>query len=81
MRTQYGKAAVSLYRTDGVRTLFGAEVDIDVFGENFLPSYREGDNTAVVPTDTMKNFIHAAALAFDGSSLEDFLELLGGRFL
>jgi urate oxidase / 2-oxo-4-hydroxy-4-carboxy-5-ureidoimidazoline decarboxylase len=81
MSIHYGKAAVPLYRTDGVRTLFGAEVEIDVFGENFMPAYREGDNSLVVPTDTMKNFVHGTALEFDGSALDDFLELLGRRFL
>ena len=33
------------------------EVDVEVFGENFLPAYTEGDNSAVVATDSMKNFI------------------------
>jgi len=81
MTIHYGKAAVSVYRTDGVSTLFAAEVGIDVLGETFMPAYREGDNTLVVATDTMKNFVHATALEFDGDSLEDFLELLGTRFL
>jgi urate oxidase len=81
MSIHYGKAAVSLYRTDGIRTLVGAEVDIEVLGENFMPAYREGDNSMVVATDTMKNFIHATALDFEGASLEDLLEHLGARFL
>jgi urate oxidase len=77
----YGKAAVSVYRTDGVRTLFAAEVDLDVLGETFMPAYREGDNSLVVATDTMKNFVHATALDYGGDSLEELLELLGTRFL
>lgn len=81
MTIHYGKAAVSTYRTDGVRTLFAAEVDLDVLGETFMPAYREGDNSLVVATDTMKNFVHATALEFDGDSLEEFLEILGTRFL
>lgn len=81
MTIHYGKAAVSVYRTDGVSTLFAAEVDVDVLGEAFMPAYREGDNSLVVATDTMKNFVHATALAFGGDSLEGFLELLGTRFL
>ena len=79
--TGYGKQAVSVYRTDGVRTLFAAEVGMTARGEAFLPSYTEGDNAAVVATDSMKNFIHVTALDYDGSSLEDFLELLARRFV
>lgn len=81
MSIHYGKDAVSLYRTDGVRTLFAAEVRLDVFGENFMPAYTEGDNSLVVATDTMKNFVHATALEYEGESLEEFLDFLGHRFL
>lgn len=61
--------------------LFTAEVDVEVFGENFLPSYTRGDNSMVVATDTMKNFILRQALAFEGATLEGFLEHLGHQFL
>ena len=61
--------------------LFAVEVDVEVFGEDFLPAYTRGDNTMVVATDTMKNFILQQALVFNGSTLEDFLVVLGHRFL
>ena len=61
--------------------LFAVEVDVEVFGENFLPAYTHGDNTMVVATDTMKNFILRQALAFNGSTLEGFLDALGHQFL
>lgn len=61
--------------------LFTAEVDVEVFGENFLPSYTQGDNSMVVATDTMKNFILQQSLAFEGSTLEGLLEYLGHQFL
>ena len=78
----YGKAEISLYRTRlAKRPLFGAEVHVDVFGDNFLPSYTEGDNSMVVATDTMKNFTYAAALEFDGSTHEQFSAFLARRFL
>jgi urate oxidase len=77
----YGKAEISIYRTDGARTLLGAEVELDVFGENFMPAYTEGDNRLVVATDTMKNFVHATALEYGGGSLEELVELIGRRFL
>jgi urate oxidase / 2-oxo-4-hydroxy-4-carboxy-5-ureidoimidazoline decarboxylase len=78
---RYGKAGVSVYRTDGVSRLLGAEVRIDVYGDNFLPAYTEGDNSLVVPTDTMKNLIHLAALDYEGDSLEGLVEHVGRRFL
>jgi urate oxidase / 2-oxo-4-hydroxy-4-carboxy-5-ureidoimidazoline decarboxylase len=79
---RYGKAEISLYRTKlGARALFGALVQVDVFGDNFLPAYTEGDNSMVVATDTMKNFTYAAALEFEGSTHEQFAAFLARRFL
>ncbi len=77
----YGKSQISVYRTDGKSALLGAEVELDVFGENFMPAYTEGDNRAVVATDTMKNFVHATALDYGGDSLEELIDLIGSRFL
>lgn len=62
-------------------TLFALEVDVEVFGDNFLPAYTQGDNRAVVATDSMKNFVLRQSLAFPGSTLEDLLVFLGERFL
>jgi urate oxidase len=61
--------------------LIAAEIDVQVLGESFLAAYTEGDNTNVVATDTMKNFIHRQSLAFPGSTLEGWLHHLGSRFL
>lgn len=61
--------------------LFAAEIDVEVFGENFLPAYTRGDNSSVVATDSMKNFILRHALSYEGATLEGFLELLGHQFL
>lgn len=61
--------------------LFAQEVDVEVFGHNFLVAYTEGDNSNVVATDTMKNFILREALAFQGSTPEQFLWFVGRRFL
>jgi urate oxidase len=62
-------------------TIFALEVDVEVFGNNFLPAYTEGDNSNIVATDSMKNFILRQALTFEGSTLEGLLDLLGRRFL
>ncbi len=61
--------------------LFVCEVDVEVFGDNFLPSYTQGDNSNVVATDSMKNFVLRQALAFEGSTYEGFLVHLGQLFL
>jgi len=62
-------------------TLFAVEVDMEVFGADFLPSYTEGDNSMVVATDSMKNIIIRQALEFQGSTLEDYLTQVGERFI
>jgi urate oxidase / 2-oxo-4-hydroxy-4-carboxy-5-ureidoimidazoline decarboxylase len=77
----YGKDGVSVYRADEACNLFAAEVELVAHGDVFLTSYTEGDNSQVVATDSMKNFIHSCALDFDGASLEEFLALVGRRFV
>lgn len=61
--------------------LFAADVDVEVFGDNFLPAYTRGDNTMVVATDSMKNFTMSMALEYPGSTLEGYLVFLGKGFL
>jgi urate oxidase / 2-oxo-4-hydroxy-4-carboxy-5-ureidoimidazoline decarboxylase len=78
---RYGKHNVSFYRTHPDRGLLAGRVSIDVFGDNFLPAYTEGDNREVVATDTMKNFVYAMALEYQGASHEGFAAFLGRRFL
>ncbi len=62
-------------------TLLAASIDIQVMGDAFTDAYTQGDNSNVVATDTMKNFIHRESLAFRGSTLEGWLLFLGRRFL
>jgi urate oxidase len=80
MKISYGKLRVPVHRIDG-EDVFACEVSVEVLGERFAAAYTEGDNSAVVATDTMKNFILREALAYDGATLEGFLAFLGGRFL
>ncbi len=61
--------------------LLACEVSMEVLGQGFLAAYTEGDNRAVVATDTMKNVILRHALEHDGCVLEGFLDALGHRFL
>jgi urate oxidase len=80
LRISYGKLRVPVHRIDR-DDLFACEVDVEVLGDNFAAAYTEGDNSAVVATDTMKNFILREALQYDGATLEGFLTFLGRRFL
>jgi urate oxidase / 2-oxo-4-hydroxy-4-carboxy-5-ureidoimidazoline decarboxylase len=61
--------------------MMAAEIDVQVMGEAFTEAYTRGDNTNVVATDTMKNFIHRESLGFTGSTLEGWLFFIGSRFL
>lgn len=61
--------------------LFGLEVRVQVEGEEFLPSFRDGDNEKVVATDSMKNFILHHAGEYDGATVEGFLHEVGSEFL
>lgn len=61
--------------------LFAADIDVEVFGDNFLPAYTLGDNRNVVATDTMKNFVLQQALYYQGATLEGLLDFLGRQLL
>jgi urate oxidase / 2-oxo-4-hydroxy-4-carboxy-5-ureidoimidazoline decarboxylase len=85
MKISYGKLRVPLQRVavrpDGDHDVLACEVSIEVLGENFAAAYTEGDNSAVVATDTMKNFILRESLAYEGATLEGLLAHLGRGFL
>ena len=60
--------------------LFAYDVEALVLDQSLAPAYTEGDNSLVIATDTMKNFIHQVASEFAGSTLEEYLLFLGRRF-
>ena len=76
-RHYYGKGDVVVYRLDRADAapltgrVFGAKVQMLVYGEAFWPTYTTGDNTGLVATDSMKNFIQRETLHFVGSDLRD----------
>jgi urate oxidase len=76
----YGKLQVPVQLV-GPTGLLACEVSMEVLGQGFLPAYTEGDNSAVVATDTMKNVILRRALDYRGTTLEGFLDELGRSFL
>jgi urate oxidase / 2-oxo-4-hydroxy-4-carboxy-5-ureidoimidazoline decarboxylase len=85
VKISYGKLRVPLQRVvkreHGDHDVLACEVSIEVLGENFTAAYTEGDNSAVVATDTMKNFILRESLAYRGGTLEGLLLHLGRGFL
>src|SRR5215813_5533051 len=78
-RNYYGKADVIVYRLGA--SVFGADVTMLVYGDAFWPTYTTGDNTDLVATDSMKNFIQRETLAFAGSDLESYSRYLAEKFL
>jgi urate oxidase/2-oxo-4-hydroxy-4-carboxy-5-ureidoimidazoline decarboxylase len=61
--------------------IFALNVKIAVRGEAFLPSFTEGDNTTIVATDSMKNFILRQTAVFQGDTVEGFLYFISDQFL
>ncbi len=87
-RNYYGKADVIAYRLHragnapaGQSPIFGANVTMLLYGEAFWPTYTTGDNTNLVATDSMKNFIQRETLNFDGAALEPYCRFLAEKFL
>ena len=87
-RNYYGKGDVIVYRlarggnvSAGRSPVFGANVLLLAYGEAFWPTYTTGDNTGLIATDSMKNFIHRETIEFDGDDLADYCRFLGSRFL
>jgi urate oxidase/2-oxo-4-hydroxy-4-carboxy-5-ureidoimidazoline decarboxylase len=76
----YGKDEISVFRIAG-DDLFACEAKVIVRGEAFTTSYTEGDNSLIVATDSMKNFVHKTGLEYEGGTLEDFVALVGQRLL
>lgn len=62
-------------------TIFGLNVSVNITGEAFLPSFTEGDNSMVVATDSMKNFIQRHLGSYEGATVEGFLAYVGEAFL
>jgi len=87
-RNYYGKGDVIVYRLEresepppGLRPLFAASVKMLLYGDAFWPTYTCGDNTGLVATDSMKNFIQQETLNFTGTDLESYCSYLAEKFL
>ena len=87
-RNYYGKGDVIVYRLNrdaqapaGASPVFGARVLMLLYGDAFWPTYTTGDNTGLIATDSMKNFIQRETMNFDGVDLESYCRFLATRFL
>ena len=79
----YGKSAIRLVKVDRDRTphrVRDLTIAIALEGD-FAASYRDGDNSAVIATDTMKNTAYALAGEHLTGAIEDFATVLGRHFL
>ena len=84
----YGKGDVSVYRLNrtaktstDTNPVFGANVQILLYGDAFWQTYLTGDNSGLIATDSMKNFIQRETMNFDGNDLEEFCRFLAEKFL
>jgi urate oxidase/2-oxo-4-hydroxy-4-carboxy-5-ureidoimidazoline decarboxylase len=87
-RNYYGKGDVTVYRLhrdgavpEGCCPVFGANVMMLLYGDAFWPTYTTGDNTNLVATDSMKNFIQRETLNYTGFHLESYCRFLCDKFL
>ena len=87
-KSYYGKADVSAFRLDragkqpaGENPVFGVKVSILIYGEAFWATYTTGDNSRLIATDSMKNFIQRETMNFMGYDLESYCEFLAAKFL
>lgn len=80
---QYGKAEVRIVTVnrDGARhSIRDLNVSTSLRGE-FDEAHLTGDNSAVLPTDTQKNTVHAFAKQEPVGEIEDFAQRLGRHFV
>jgi urate oxidase len=93
----YGKGDVYNYRTyaaplavkpipespysGDANVIFAHNITFSVSGEELLTSFTEGDNSRVVATDSMKNFILRETAGYEGSTTEGLLFYISEKFL
>lgn len=84
-RHYYGKGDVIAYRLNraggSAAPVFGANVLLLLYGDTFWKTYTEGDNTGLIATDSMRNFIQRETMNFSGNDLEEYCRFLGEMFL
>src|SRR4029077_8358587 len=79
----YGKSRVRLVRVNRRAAIHEFEewsVDVLLRGD-FLSCFAEGDNSKILPTDTMKNTVYSLARKSSAACIEDFSKELIEHFL
>ena len=84
----YGKGDVSVFRLnrtaktpEDTNPVFGANVLMLLYGDAFWQTYLTGDNSGLIATDSMKNFVQRETMNFEGNDLESFCRFLADKFL
>ena len=80
---RYGKSRVRLMkvtRTDGVHEVYDWTVEVLLRGE-FTAAHVEGDNSRILPTDTMKNMVYSVARSSSATTMEEYAKELTGVLL
>jgi urate oxidase len=79
----YGKSRVrlmKLVRRDGRHDLKEITLEI-LFQGDFASCYEAGDNSNILPTDTIKNTVYALARKHEIGAIEEFAQCLSEHFL
>jgi urate oxidase len=82
-QSNYGKSAIRLVkvvRDEGRHELSDVTVDVMLEGD-FGAAHDEGDNSALIATDTMRNAVYVLAAKHDVSELESFGRALVEHFV
>jgi urate oxidase len=82
-QSNYGKSAIRLVkvmRDEGRHELSDVTVDVMLDGD-FRAAHDEGDNSALIATDTMRNAVYVLAAKHDVSELETFGRALVEHFV
>ena len=88
-KSYYGKGDVIAYRLhregngpEGQSPVFGVNVLLLIYGDAFWPTYTTGDNSELVATDSMKNFIQRETMNFTVAPIwSPYCRFLGEKFL
>ena len=83
-KSYYGKGETVVYRLHKdhhVPPILCAKVTVVIWGDAFWPTYTTGDNSNLVATDSMKNFVQRETLNYPGDGYEGLAHFLGAKFL
>ena len=87
-KSYYGKGDIIVYRLHrdgdapgGQSAVFGTNVLLLIYGDAFWSTYTTGDNSNLIATDSMKNFIQRETMNFEGGDLEAYVSFLAAKFL